>query len=352
MHDTADILRVLNFIREPMFVVAMSGEVEVMNRAAHELLPAGERGASLFDLFAGSRDDLKRYLRRCSGSASPLPGALKLPGANGAEKKLQVEGALFTPAGAGRRARIILRLRPQGIEQFSFLGRKIQELNRELFERRRLEVSLQETLVHKDNLLKELQHRVKNYTQLILSMLSAASRTSTSAELSQFIASLSARLMAMGAAQQLMYQSAESDGISAPSLLHRLCDTISESWPDGAGMEVAADEAEISTDVAGPLALIVNELAANALKHGLKYGAGRVFVSLRRLDGEMVLAVWDNGTGWSPESDPVGPSSGLMLVRGLCRQIGGGLEVRRGEGTTCLVRFPADGRSARNARNR
>jgi two-component sensor histidine kinase len=89
-----------------------------------------------------------------------------------------------------------------------------------------------------------------------------------------------------------------------------------------------------------PLALILNELLTNAVKHGLKGRRhGIIRVALTREAERYRLAVEDDGDGF--ELKPASRrSSGLGLVLGLTRQIGGTFTVERAAGARCVVSFP------------
>jgi len=97
----------------------------------------------------------------------------------------------------------------------------------------------------------------------------------------------------------------------------------------------------LSNEISMPLALIVNELLTNAVKHGLKGRKhGTIRVNLAEKGDRLELLVQDEGEGF--ELRPCARrSSGLGLVTGLARQIGGTFEVERGNGARCLVNFPA-----------
>jgi len=99
------------------------------------------------------------------------------------------------------------------------------------------------------------------------------------------------------------------------------------------------DAIQLSNDAAMPLALIANELLTNAVKYGLNgQGAGTIRVRLRRADESFLFYVEDDGPGFDLQSVQR-RSSGLALVQGLARQLGGKFEVTRTPDTRCSVRF-------------
>jgi two-component sensor histidine kinase len=104
-------------------------------------------------------------------------------------------------------------------------------------------------------------------------------------------------------------------------------------------IDCEADAMQLSNDAAIPLALIANELLTNAVKYGLNgQGARTIRVQLRREDDSFLFYVEDDGPGFDLQSVQR-RSSGLTLVQGLARQLGGKFEVTRTPATRCSVRF-------------
>jgi two-component sensor histidine kinase len=88
-----------------------------------------------------------------------------------------------------------------------------------------------------------------------------------------------------------------------------------------------------------PLALILNELVTNAAKYGTdREGRGTVRVALAGAEGRFTLVVEDDGPGFDL-SEVRRRSSGLGLVMGLARQIGGNFRVERRGGARCVLEF-------------
>ena len=89
-----------------------------------------------------------------------------------------------------------------------------------------------------------------------------------------------------------------------------------------------------------PLALILNELLTNAVKHGAdRRGRIAIKVELRELDDDLALVVTNSGPGFERHSSQR-RASGLGLVEGLARRMGGKFEVERAPGARCTVRVP------------
>jgi PAS domain S-box-containing protein len=187
-------------------------------------------------------------------------------------------------------------------------------------------------------LLNELNHRVKNNMQLLQSLLSSAAREASSAEAKAVLREAGERLSAMAAAQRVLYSSADATRFQAGDFLEAVCGAMRHSVPANVKIESHGTPGALSNEAAMPLALILNELLTNAVKHGIKNGRGTIRASLIR-DGESyVLAVEDEGAGF--DLDAVRPSaSGLRLVEGLARQLRGRFEVSRAPVSRCTIRF-------------
>ncbi|WP_245508994.1 PAS domain S-box protein [Mesorhizobium sp. M4B.F.Ca.ET.019.03.1.1] len=187
-------------------------------------------------------------------------------------------------------------------------------------------------------LLDELNHRVKNNMMMLKSLLSVAARTSKSPEARTVLDEASKRVAAMAAAQRVLYDTPDAVNFGAEPFLGAVCETAKQMFPPAVELVCEADAIQLPNDIAMPLALIINELLINAVKYGLPgNGQGIIRVSIKRSRGDISLAVEDEGPGFELSSVR-SSSSGLRLVEGLVRQIGGAFEVSR-HPSRCTVTF-------------
>ena len=103
-----------------------------------------------------------------------------------------------------------------------------------------------------------------------------------------------------------------------------------------AGKQVRAELAEVSLagNRATALALVFSELLQNALEHG----GDAVDIELAQRNGEVLLAIVDDGSGIDSEAS----GTGLSIVRALVRdELGGELALRSEGGLRAEVVFPA-----------
>jgi two-component sensor histidine kinase len=175
--------------------------------------------------------------------------------------------------------------------------------------------------------------------QMLLMLLDAGARRAQSSEAREVLAEASGRVMAMSAAQRVLYNTPDTTRFNARDFLNTVCETAKQTFPQGLDIDYQADAIQLSNDAAMPLALIANELLTNAVKYGLNEQGARVIrVRLGREDDSFLFYVEDDGPGFDLELVQQ-RSSGLRLVRGLARQLGGKFEVARKPATRCSVRF-------------
>jgi two-component sensor histidine kinase len=189
-------------------------------------------------------------------------------------------------------------------------------------------------------LLKELNHRVKNNMQMLQALLTTAQRETAASEARNVLAEASRRLAVMVVAQKVLYEEEEASHFTARDLLESVCLSAQSLFGPRVQISVDADEGTLSNDMAIPLALILNELLTNAVKHGINdSGRKSVKVTFRRDGTDWQLLVEDDGPGFDPARAGRRLSSGLGLVRGLAGQLGGSFTIERGRGARCLVKF-------------
>ena len=145
----------------------------------------------------------------------------------------------------------------------------------------------------------------------------------------------------MAAAQRALYGHSRAGHFDAPEFVKSVCETVKQTLPPQLAVTYDAEAVELSNDTAMPLALILNELITNAAKYGVgQNGSGMIHVALtRKDDATLSMEVADQGPGF--DLDEVRErSSGVSIVQGLARQLGGALIVTRAPKSCCRIEFP------------
>src|SRR5262249_51614179 len=136
-------------------------------------------------------------------------------------------------------------------------------------------------------------------------------------------------------------------GLDSRAFLQELCDDLKVLVAPGQPLAIECDAVSrcLSVAQAIPLGLVVNELLTNALKYAFPNGRpGAIRVSLEQVGGHLRLKVEDDGVGLGSGRSQ-GTGVGIDLVRALCEQLGGKLDVKSTQGGTSFrVAFPSASR--------
>jgi two-component sensor histidine kinase len=188
-------------------------------------------------------------------------------------------------------------------------------------------------------LLREIQHRVKNNFQLVLSSISLQKRRQQGAEVHRALDHVASRINAISLAHDQLSPRHEGQTVRLSYYIGALCSAIRQQI-EGVKIGVECDEPELSIDRALPVDLILNETAMNSIKHAFGPDGGRINVRLVGGVGygEARLTVSDNGRGIQHLNEH---GSGLKLIASLARQIGGAIDQKSADtGTTTTLTFP------------
>jgi two-component sensor histidine kinase len=327
----------LDFLAEPAFVLDLAGTVISANAGARRRLGRDPAGETLPEIAVGDRRELARFLRQASRSTSPAVGTLSLAGADGLQR-YRVHAARLGGPQEGA-PRLVLRFLPSDEDQFVLLTRRVRELDVQLRQRLQEKAALQEALLRNQTLLEELQHRVKNNIQMMMTLVKMSAKGRDGPHLAEVVETAHLRLRAMATTQDAIYRANKHGAVSSGAFLKDLVAGIGEAAGFADAIEADIEDLDLCNEQAHCVALIVNELVTNAGKYALDRGEGRIRVGFRRDGDDHELVVADDGPGL-----PAGAGtrySGLQIVRGLCRQIGGRLDIETDDGTTCRIRFAA-----------
>lgn len=198
----------------------------------------------------------------------------------------------------------------------------------------RAQMAFADALERNQTLFREIHHRVKNNLQQVSALVQLQPLEP------EVKADMARRINAMVAVHEQMYRSDQYETLNAQDYLPGLIDGIRSSFAKPVALESSIAPAVLDRDHALPLALICNEVIANAIKHAFPTGEpGRIMVALEELEPDVArLKVSDDGVGYDPTVQSVG--MGNRLVRSLVAQLGGTSTVDAGAGTTFTLDFP------------
>jgi two-component sensor histidine kinase len=189
-------------------------------------------------------------------------------------------------------------------------------------------------------LVRELQHRVKNNLQTIISFLSLQRRQADTPASRSGFASVMDRVHAIALAHDQLSLEEGMSYVEFSDYLRSLCANI-DPHKRNVTVEVEANAASLPLDRAVPAGLIVNELVTNAFKYAFDEGQEGLIRVVFKMDsetGEACIAVEDNGKGMGA---PREAGLGMTLIDAFAQQLAGRVERDPVEkGTRTRVCFP------------
>ncbi len=212
-------------------------------------------------------------------------------------------------------------------------------------ERKLIEERLEKSLMEKDLLMRELQHRVKNNLNVVSGLLSLEMDNLSDETAREVFRNAQSRINSMSVIYERLNRSANVTRVDLAPYVRDLIAMLAETYlMDSEKVRITVDIQEVSLDMkrAVPLGLIINELISNAIKYAYPAGnEGDITIDLKVRRENIDLSVADNGVGFPAGFDPLkSESMGLHLVRMLANQIGGRIEFGRGPGSAVLISFP------------
>jgi two-component sensor histidine kinase len=188
-------------------------------------------------------------------------------------------------------------------------------------------------------LAQEIHHRVKNNLQTVASLLRLQARNTESVDPREALEHSVNRILAIAAVHELLTERREED-VELADLFDRLRAMLVQGVGGGKNVSSSLAEVTLPGARATALALVFAELLQNALEHG----GSRIAVELARRDGDVVLAITDDGDGLGGDgtAGKATGGTGLSIVRALVRdELRGTLELSAEGGTRAEVVFPA-----------
>jgi len=187
---------------------------------------------------------------------------------------------------------------------------------------------IENSLVEKDSLLKEIHHRVKNNLQMVSSLLSLQTKNTRSKAAIAALEEGKSRVKAMALIHQKLYQNDDLSVIEMQGYIESLINSVQSVYKKGGHnihITIDAEGVELDIDRAIPFGLILNELVSNSFKYAFPNddSDGKIYIHLRKLVGqEGFFEYTDNGIGLPDDTEERANSSmGIRLMNRLANQL-------------------------------
>ena len=201
---------------------------------------------------------------------------------------------------------------------------------------------LEAALETQTTLLHEVDHRVKNNLQMVSSLIVMQSRTIKDKAVRESLTTMLERIEALSTVHRRLYQSKDVSNFDVSDFARDLVsDLLAASGRSHIGSKLDLAPVIVPAEKATPVALMVNELVTNALKHAFKDETrpGNIGVKMSQPDGHLIIEVSDDGVGMDGADGDA--SFGMRLIRQLGRQLRADVEWRdAGPGTQVVITMP------------
>jgi PAS domain S-box-containing protein len=219
---------------------------------------------------------------------------------------------------------------------------RFEEAVRERTAELRAALDAQTMLIH------EVDHRVKNNLQMISSLIVMQSRSIPDENIKRSLRAMLERIEAVSTVHRRLYQSDDVTQFNVSDFVRDLVtDLLAASGREEIRAEFDLVDVTIPADKATPVALMVNELVTNALKHAFGANANgtgpKITVRLRGTADLFVIEVADNGKGMPADHETSPDASfGNRLIKSLVRQLHADIQWRdEMPGTRAVITIPA-----------
>ncbi len=207
--------------------------------------------------------------------------------------------------------------------------------------------TLRDSLAEREVLLREVHHRVKNTLQAVTAIVQVECSTMPVGSLARdAIERVGRRLAVMAGVHEELYATGDLRKVDLARQIAAVVEGLEGLSPAPERIRISLDlePSPLESELSMRLALIVNELASNSLKHGFPDGrTGHLRIALRRPAPDRVaLTVEDDGVG-RPDGAPAAQGVGTLLVQALAGQIGADLRTMTDGGWRTEVDLTIDG---------
>lgn len=205
-------------------------------------------------------------------------------------------------------------------------------------------IVINESLLEKEILLKEIHHRVKNNLQVISGLIQIQASKIKIPEVKEMLNESERYIESMSMVHQMLYKNENLRIISMHNYLNELCSKILESSMSGQiKYSIDIDDIDLKIDCAIPIGLMVSEMTTNSLKHAFDNKSGNIKICLKKTSATyFTFSYHDDGKGLPEVLARIGDKTlGLKLINMLADEIDGEMTIENKNGFYLQIIFPA-----------
>ena len=221
---------------------------------------------------------------------------------------------------------ILLHMK-DGVISFDIKGR-ISHINKAAKENIKIK---EKELMLKSVAIKEIHHRIKNNLQTIASLLRMQARKAEDESVKKILNDSINRILSISITHEMLAQNG-FDNLKIQEVIKKILrNSVRENINENLNLKISieGDDFQINSDKATTIALIINELIENSVKHAFKNKkCGTIIVGIKNEGEKAKISVVDNGIGMEIRKTKKN-SLGLQIVKSLVKdKLDGDLNIK------------------------
>ena len=192
---------------------------------------------------------------------------------------------------------------------------------------------LRDSLEEKEVLYKELNHRVKNNLQMILSLVKLQINQTRSQNVKEELIITKNRINSIANLYELLHLKGDSNYFNTRAYFKNIVQAIQENFKKNVNVNYKIQR-NLKVEDSIYCGLILNELVTNSFKYAFEQ-EGNVEINVFGKDDVTIMSIQDDGNGFDEKNEN---SLGLTIVQTLAeKQLQGTLEIESRDGTKATI---------------
>jgi|GEM_PF-1061107 len=187
-------------------------------------------------------------------------------------------------------------------------------------------------LNHREILLSEIHHRVKNNLSIVTALIELQTFYIEDYNTVKILKESQHRIKSIALLHEKLYENKSLKNVDISSYTNELINFIKHSLSNKNKIITIhndVDKINLEMERAMPFGLLLNELITNSYKHAFKNKeTGNIWLSLNEEGNHYALKYEDDGPGFEINTETTAKSLGLNLIESFCMQLSGNFSYR------------------------
>ena len=200
-------------------------------------------------------------------------------------------------------------------------------LKKENITRKKAEEQALSSLNHREILLSEIHHRVKNNLAIVTALIELQTFYIEDQNTVQILKESQHRIKSIALLHEKLYENTSLKNVDVSSYTSELINFIKHSLSNKdktIKIHSTVEKINLEMEQAMPFGLLLNELITNSYKHAFNNkAAGNIWLSLNEEGSYYTFRYEDDGSGFETNKDTPIKTLGLNLIESFCTQLNG-----------------------------